>query len=294
MFTVVLGGTAVHVDRWDPDWGVQVIREEGVTTFFGAPTFLQDMMRTDLAGDADNPLSCLVIAGSSVPRNLPVQAAEALGAYEAPAWGMTECSILVSCTPKESDAILRTDGSVFEGSEMRVVDVDGNECPTGVVGDLLMRSPGVVYGYFDRPDATSRDYRPGLWFSTGDRAGIDEHGWISLSGRSKDIVIRGGENVPVTDIESLIFDHPDVLNTAVVGIPDERLGERVCAVLVMKDGRPALTLAGLSEYLLAQGLSKHYLPERIVTRGELPITPSGKIQKFRLRESLTDGVGGAG
>ncbi|NHU47138.1 AMP-binding protein [Rhodococcus sp. A14] len=286
LFTVVLGGTGVHVDRWDPKWGVQVIRQEGVTTFFGAPAFLQDMVRTDLAGDPSCPLRCVVIAGSSVPRGLPAQAQEALGAYICPAWGMTECSIIVSCTPKEPDTVQSTDGSVFAGSEARVVDENGEDVAVGEVGDLLVRGPSVIYGYYDRPDATADAFAPGLWFKTGDRASLDEHGWLSLRGRTKDIIIRGGENIPVTDVESIIFDHPDVLNAAVVGMPDDRLGERVCAVLVVKAGSPEPTVATLGDYLLSQGLSKHYLPERVVALPELPMTPSGKIQKFKLREMI--------
>ncbi|MGV9863406.1 AMP-binding protein [Rhodococcus koreensis] len=286
VFTVYLLGTAVHVDRWEPTWGAQVIRDEGITTFFGAPTFLQDMMRTDLAGDPNSPLKCLVIAGASVPRNLPAQAQKALGAYICPAWGMTECSIIISCTPEEPESIQQTDGSVFTGSQVRVVDTDGVDVPVGEVGDLLMHGPAIIYGYYDRPDATQDSYLPGLWFRTGDRASIDEHGWVSLRGRTKDIIIRGGENIPVTDVESVIFDHPDVLNAAVVGVPDDRLGERVCAVLVVKTGRPELTVATLAEHLLSQGLSKHYLPEKVVNLPELPMTPSGKIQKFKLREMI--------
>lgn len=286
LLTVLLAGTAVHVDRWDPDWGVDVIREEGVTTFFGAPTFLQDMVRTDLAGDPDCPLTCLVIAGAPVPRNLPAQAGEALGAYIAPAWGMTECSILTSCTPDEDPTIQLTDGSVFAGSEVKIVDDAGEEVPTGEVGELLMRGPGVTFGYFDRQDATEEAYLPGLWFRTGDRASVDEHGWLSLRGRTKDIVIRGGENIPVTTVESVIFDHPDVVNAAVVGIPDPRLGERICAVVVIKPDRPELTVESLGAFLVEQGLSKHFLPERVVCLTELPMTPSGKIQKFKIREML--------
>lgn len=285
VFTVLLAGTAVHVDRWDPAWGVEVIREEGVTTFFGAPTFLQDMMRTDLAG-SENPLRCLVIAGAPVPRNLPEQAQAALGAYICPAWGMTECSIIMSCTPDQPSAIQRTDGSVFAGSEVRIVDELGADVAAGEIGELLIRGPAVFYGYYDRPDATRDAFLPGRWFRTGDRASVDEHGWVSLRGRSKDIIIRGGENIPVTDVESLVFDHPDVVNVAVVGMPDDRLGERICAVVVVKDGRPELTQERLCDYLLGRGLSKHYLPERVINLPELPMTPSGKIQKFRLRERL--------
>ncbi|MFC8178259.1 AMP-binding protein [Rhodococcus sp. NPDC057297] len=286
VLTTLLCGTAVHVDRWDPVWGVQVIREEGVTSFFGAPTFLQDMMRTSLAGDPDCPLKCIVVAGSSVPRNLPAQAQAALGAYICPAWGLTECSIMSSCTPDSPSEIQRTDGSLFAGSAVKVVDPDGVEVGADEVGDLLMRGPGVVFGYYDRRDATEDSYLPGLWFRTGDRASVDGNGWLSLRGRTKDIIIRGGENIPVTDVESAIFDHPEVLNVAVIGIPDERLGERVCAVIVVKDGFADFTVETLSAYLLEQGMSKHYLPERVVSMPELPMTPSGKIQKFKLREMV--------
>lgn len=285
LFTVLLAGTAVHVDRWDPTWGADVIREEGVSTFFGAPTFLQDMMGTDLAG-SHNPLRCLVIAGAPVPRNLPAQAEEALDAYICPAWGMTECSIIISCTPSQPAAIQRTDGSVFAGSEIRIVDAGGTDVGPGDIGDLLIRGPAVFYGYYDRPDATKDALPQGLWFRTGDRASLDEHGWVSLRGRTKDIIIRGGENIPVTDVETLVFDHPDVVNAAVVGVPDVRLGERICAVLVIKDGRNELTVKSLSDYLLAKGLSRHYLPEQVITLPQLPMTPSGKIQKFKLREML--------
>ncbi|MCU1636474.1 MAG: cyclohexanecarboxylate--CoA ligase [Cryobacterium sp.] len=285
MLTTLLAGTGVYVDRWNAQMGVNVIRREGVTCFFGAPTFLQDMMRTNLANDPECPLECLVIAGSPVPRNLPVQAGKALGAYVAPAWGMTECSIVSSCTPNEPDTILRTDGSVFAGSEARIVDQDGHDVPTGEVGNLIVRGPGVMFGYFNRPDATEESFQDGIWFRTGDTASLDEHGWISLRGRTKDIIIRGGENIPVTEVESLIFDHPDVVQAALVGMPDTRLGERIGVVLVIKEGTD-LTLDSLSAYLLERGLSRHYLPEEIIRLDEMPMTPSGKIKKAELRDMI--------
>lgn len=285
LFTVFMGGTGVLVDRWDPTRGAQLIRDEGITTFFGAPTFLQDLMRTDLASGGGCPLRCAVLAGSSVPRSLPDQASTALDAYIAPAWGMTECSIIVSCTPAEPDAVRQTDGSVFAGSQVRVVDIEDREVPSGTVGDLQVRGPSLFMGYYDRPDATAESFTEDGWFRTGDTASVDEHGWVSLRGRTKDIIIRGGENIPVTDVETLLFDHPDILNAAVIGIPDERLGERACAVLVLA-GEADMALDDLNGYLLAAGLSKHYLPERLVVLDELPMTQSGKIQKFRLRDQL--------
>lgn len=289
LLTVALAGTGVHIDKWDPVWGVETIRKEGVTTFFGAPTFLQDMMRTDLANDPACPLTCVVIAGASVPRNLPEQASAALGAYIAPAWGMTECSIIISCTPKETDDILRTDGSVFAGSEVRVADLSDTVHSKDQVDELQVKGPTVFLGYYDRPDATEEAFTQDGWFRTGDTASIDEQGWVSLHGRSKDIIIRGGENIPAADIETVLFDHPDVVNVAVVGTADERLGERACAVLVLRAGAE-MDLSSMSEYLLSRGMSKHYLPERIVITGELPMTQSGKIQKFKVREMVAEHV----
>lgn len=289
VFTVNMAGTGVHVDLWNPEWGIDIIRTEGVTTFFGAPTFLQDMLRTDLAGDPECPLECIVVAGSSVPRKLPEQAAEALGAYIAPAWGMTECSIIISCTPAGGSEILATDGSVFVGSEARIIAPDGSTLGADEKGELVVRGPSLFCGYFDRPDATADSFLEGGWFRTGDTASIDEHGWVTMHGRMKDIIIRGGENIPVTDIETLLFAHPAVLNAAVIGVPDDRLGERACAVLVLKPEQ-SLDMSALSTYLLEQGLSKHYLPERVEIVEELPTTLSGKIQKFRLREILLESV----
>lgn len=286
LFTVLMKGTGVHVDRWDPAWGTDVIREEGVTAFFGAPTFLQDIVRTDLAGDPGNPLACLVIAGAPIPRTLPATASAELGAFVSPAWGMTECSIITCCEPEDGPAAQRTDGSVFAGSEIAVVDVAGDVLPAGETGELIIRGPAVMYGYFDRPDATDAAFRDGLWFDTGDTASIDVEGRLSLRGRSKDIIIRGGENVPVTDIESLVFEHPDVANAAIVGIPDDRLGERVCAFVVLREGSKEIDLEILSAHLLRLGLSKHYLPEVVRCIREMPTTPSGKIQKFKLKETL--------
>ena len=292
LFTVHLAGTGVYMDRWDATWAAEIIRSEGVTTFFGAPTFLQDMMTTELAKDPNGPLTCVVVAGAPVPKSLVDNAENALGAYIAPAWGMTECSILTSCTPAVDGDIRYTDGSVFDGSQVRIVDESGVEVPVGTIGELLVRGPGVTVGYYDREDATAESFLPGLWFRTGDTARIDHRGWLSLRGRSKDIIIRGGENIPVTEVESLLFEHPDIANAAVVGYPDERLGERACAVVVARPGTHP-NLRDVADFLLSKGLSKHHIPEKLVEVDQMPTTPSGKIQKFKLRDVTGDAVGEA-
>jgi len=287
LFTLRHGGTGVHLDVWDADWASQVIREERATTMFGAPTFLQDLMRTDLAGDSTCPLMSVVVAGSSIPRGLPERAGRSLSALIAPAWGMTECGILTSTTAKDSGAALHTDGTPTAGSEIRAVGPDGTVLGPGEVGDLEIRGPGVTLGYYNRPDATREAFASGNWFRTGDTASIDAEGRLEIHGRTKDIIIRGGENIPVADVESVILDDPAVEEAAVVGYPDPRLGERACAVLVLRSGS-TMNLPTLNARLEAAGLSRHYLPERLLILDAMPMTPSGKIQKFRLREQVRE------
>jgi cyclohexanecarboxylate-CoA ligase len=153
----------------------------------------------------------------------------------------------------------------------------------GTTGRLQVRSAGLFLGYLGLPDKTAEEIDPDGWFDTGDNARIDEHGLIYLDGRSKDIIIRGGENIPVVAVESVLFTHPNLVDVAVIGIPDERLGERACAVVVPSRADLDIDLVQLNDYLLANGVSKHFLPELLVVLDELPKTPSGKIRKVELR-----------
>lgn len=288
LLTTYLHGTAVYLDRWVPEHGARVIREEGVTTMFSAPTFLQDLVLTDLAGPAVNgecSLRTVVLAGAPVPRTLPAVAGELFGCYVCPAWGMTELGIGISCAPQLPAAAQATDGLPVPGTDVSIAltDGDGAQAPSGVIGNLRVRGPGLFLGYLDLPEATAAAIDRNGWFTTGDTARWTDEGYISLEGRTKDIVIRGGENIPVTVVESLLFKHPDVVEASVIGIPDIRLGERACAVVVPSGGAKP-TLDELCRFLLEQGLSKHFLPERLEVVPQLPKTPSGKIRKVELRE----------
>ena len=149
-----------------------------------------------------------------------------------------------------------------------------------------MRSCSNFGGYLKRPHLNNTDADG--WFDTGDLAYIDADGYIRISGRSKDVIIRGGENIPVFEVEALLYRHPAVAQVAIVAYPDERLGERACAVVVPKPGQ-TFDFAGMVEFLKAQKLALQYVPERLIVRDAMPATPSGKIQKFKLREMLRDG-----
>lgn len=283
LLTTYLRGTAVYLDRWVPEQGAQVIREEGITTMFSAPTFLQDLLLTDLVRDGDCSLRTVILAGAPVPRSLPTVAGEMFGCYVCPAWGMTELGIGISCTPHLPAEAQATDGVPVPGTEVSIVGPDGQEVPPGVVGDLRIRGAGLFLGYLHLPEATAEAIDAEGWFTTGDTAWRTEEGYIALEGRTKDIVIRGGENIPVTVVESLLFQHPDIVEASVVGVPDVRLGERACAVVVPRGGVTP-SLEEVCRFLLEQGLSKHFLPERLEVVDELPKTPSGKIRKVELRE----------
>lgn len=282
LLTALLRGTAVYLDRWVPSEAPRVIREEQVTTMFSAPTFLQDLLQTELATEAGCSLRTVVLAGAPVPRTLPATAGTAFGCFVCPAWGMTELGIGISCAPHLPPDALTTDGLAVPGTEARIVGPDGRRGDDGSVGSLLIRGPGLFLGYLELPDATAAEIGPDGWFTTGDTARMTEEGYVLLEGRTKDIVIRGGENIPVSAVESLLFQHPDILEASVIGLPDARLGERACAVVVLA-GAAVPTLPGVCDFLLGHGLSRHFLPERLEIVDALPKTPSGKIRKVELR-----------
>ncbi|MPZ63254.1 MAG: AMP-binding protein [Propionibacteriales bacterium] len=283
LLTTLLRGTAVYLDRWVPAQVPSVVREDRVTTMFSAPTFLQDLMQTDLVTDDDCSLRTVVLAGGPVPRTLPATAGETFGCYVCPAWGMTELGIGISCAPHLPPEATATDGVAVPDTEVRVVGPDGTEVEDDTIGNLQIRGPGLFLGYFELPEATAADIGPDGWFATGDTARRTREGYVLLEGRTKDIVIRGGENIPVTVVESLLYQHPDVLEASVIGVPDPRLGERACAVVVPA-GDTVPTLPELCDFLTTKGLSRHFLPERLEIAEALPKTPSGKIRKVDLRQ----------
>jgi cyclohexanecarboxylate-CoA ligase len=174
-----------------------------------------------------------------------------------------------------------SDGRVLEGMELLIADDEGRAMPTGQTGRLWVRGAQVFLGYFKQPDIQA--FNSDGWFDSGDLAFMDQEGYIRIAGRTKDVLIRGGENVPVVEIEGLLLKHPAVKNVAIVGFPDVRLGERACAFVVLKESHH-LALTDLQEYMVASKVAKQYWPEKVEVVDQLPVTPSGKIQKFKLKE----------
>lgn len=283
MLPLVLGGRTVLQDIWEPNTAARIIHDEGVTFTMGSTPFLSDLSHTS-ALDQFPPkdLELFVCAGAPIPRVLAQSAAARLGARIAAGWGMSENGMVTATLPNDpQNKIFGTDGCAWEGHEVRVIDEGRRQLKPGQTGNLQTRGAANFIGYLKRPEAYAVD-KDG-WFDTGDIAIVDEDGYIRITSRAKDIIIRGGENVPVVEIEELLYRHGAVQDAAVVAMPDERLGERGCAFVSLMDGK-SFTFEDMLFHFEQEQLTKNYWPERLEIIKEFPRTPSGKIQKFKLRE----------
>jgi len=282
---ILLKASVVLQDVWEPKKAIELIRTEGVTFTMASTPFLTDLAKTVTeTGQGVPTLRTFLCAGAPIPGPLVEQARAALGAKIVSAWGMTENgAVTLTKLDDEDERSFSTDGCPLPGVEVKVVDVDGQTLPVGETGRLMLRSCSNFGGYLHRAHLNGTDADD--WFDTGDLARIDGKGYIRITGRSKDVIIRGGENIPVVEIESLLYRHPAVAMAAIVAYPDERLGERACAVVVTKPGQ-TFDLPGMVEYLKGQKVAVQYIPERLVVTDAMPATPSGKIQKFKLRELM--------
>lgn len=282
MTAMMLGRPLVLQDVWEADRAWQIMRDEGVTFSMGATPFLNDLFNSARRESChDGTFRTFVCGGAPIPEVLLEQVTAAgINAYAG--WGMTECGVVTLTKPGDPmEKILGTDGNALPGTAVKVVDSEGQESPRAVEGDLLVSGATNFVGYLKRPEAYDHD--PEGWFRTGDRAVMDGDGYIRIVGRSKDIIIRGGENIPVAEVEGLLYRHPSIVDAAVVAMPDHRLGERACAFITLKSGS-ALELVDLQQYFAAEGMARQYMPERLEVIDEMPRTASGKIQKFQLRE----------
>jgi cyclohexanecarboxylate-CoA ligase len=281
---VMLGATAVLQDVFEPKEMARQIAQEGVTFTMGATPFLNDLtehVERNRASTAS--LRVFVSAGAPIPRALVSKARGTLGAAIISAWGMSENGAVTTTRPEDpEEKTMATDGCALPGMEVRVVDANRKGVASGSEGQLQVRGCSNFIGYLKRPELDNTDADG--WFDTGDLARMDADGFIRIAGRSKDIIIRGGENIPVVEVEGLLFKHPKIAAVAIVGYPDPRLGERACAFVVPREGAP-LSFAEMVAYLKAQQMAQQYIPERLELVNELPCTPSGKIQKFKLRET---------
>jgi cyclohexanecarboxylate-CoA ligase len=287
MMPVMLRASVVLQDIWEPKQAIDVIRAENVTFTMASTPFLTDLSKTVAESGTGVPsLQIFLCAGAPIPGPLVEQACAALGAKIVSAWGMSENGAVTTTRLEDADErSVNTDGCPLPGMEVRAVDGNGADVPIGEVGSLLVRGCSNFGGYLKRPEWNSTDVDD--WFDTGDLARLDAEGYIRISGRSKDVIIRGGENIPVVEIESILYRHSAVAQVAIVAYADERLGERACAFVVTKPGQH-FDLLTMVEFLKSHQMAIQYIPERLIVHEAMPVTPSGKVQKFKLREMVKE------
>jgi acyl-CoA synthetase (AMP-forming)/AMP-acid ligase II len=267
------------VDVWDPGEVLRLMREEGLGVAGGATFFLTSLL--DHPDFTDEHLARMPFAGlggSTVPQAV-MERITKMGITAFRSYGSTEHPSITGCQIDDPEAKrLATDGHVLPGVEMRL-DADG---------EILSRGPDCFVGYID-PDMTARAFDEDGWYRTGDVGVLDDDGYLTITDRISDVIIRGGENISAQEVEELLMGMEAVAEVSVVAAPDDRLGERAAAVLRLRAGAQAPTLDEVRAHLAAAGLAKQKWPESLHEVDDLPRTPSGKVQKFRLRQDLREG-----
>ncbi|MBI5089476.1 MAG: acyl--CoA ligase [Actinobacteria bacterium] len=283
------GGELVLTYKWDPGRALELIEREHVTNFSGVPTMSRELLsHPDWATRDTSSLLGMGGGGAALQPDLVGKIAGALkkGA-PATGYGLTEThGIVTANSSRFFIAKPESCGPVVPTLDAKLVDEEGNDLPAGpdTIGQLCVRGAVVIKGYLNRPEATADAIRDG-WFNTGDIARIDEDGFVYIVDRAKDMVLRGGENVYCSEVETAIYQHDDIAEAAVFGIPDERLGEEVAAAVVLHEGS-ALTADELRAFL-AERIAKHKIPAQIWFLAEqLPRNANGKFVKRELRQQL--------
>lgn len=282
---LVLGASSVVMDAWDPAAAVRLVAEHRVTSGSGAPIYLATLLdEAERTGRDLSSLTEYMTGAADVPPALIGRADRAgIAAYRC--YGSSEHPTISSGFPQDP-AVKRatTDGRLLPGNEVRIVDEQGRELPAGTGGEIVSRGPEQFLGYLDA-ELDADAYFPGGWLRTGDIGHLDDTGYLTVTGRKKDIIVRGGEKISAKEVEDVLLGHPAVAEAAVVGAPDARYGERVCAFVVLRPGG-SLDLPDVRRHFADAGLARQKTPEQMVITETLPRTAAGKVQKFALRDVL--------
>lgn len=288
---ISLGATLVLQDVWDAEEAVRLIEAERCSFVLSATPFVSMLLEAPSVRSRDlSSLRIFGCAGAPIPRHLGELARSEIGCTLIGMWGMSECFVGSASTPDDTDERLwATDGKAMPGGELAIFDEDRNRIlPPGEIGELATRGPHVALGYFNDPVRSAATFRQDGWMFSNDLATMDAEGYIRIVGRKKDIINRGGLKIASREIEDILLEHPKVSQAALVPIPDERLGEKACICIVSRDGS-SLHLSEINEFLIRKGVAKYKMPEFLAMLPELPMTSSGKIQKFQLSDAIRDG-----
>ncbi len=292
---IQLGATVVLQDVWNAEQMVEWIARHRITVSSGSATFLLDLLRAKNLAQVDvSSFRIFRCGGGPIPRTLLREAREKLphvGIHCG--WGQTENAVVtLTRIGAPDEKLLTTDGCAQPGMEVRIVNDKNQLLTAGTEGRLQCRGPFMFVGYVQQA-ALTRENFDGEWFDTGDLATLDAEGFIRITGRLKDVIIRGGENIPVKYVEDILYEDPRVQDAAIVAMPDPRLGERACAFVICREGQ-SLDMKGMQAFLAERGVAKAYWPERLEIAPQLPRTANGKIRKAALRAQLAAAPQSAG
>jgi fatty-acyl-CoA synthase len=280
---------------FDPTLTLEAVAEERCTSLYGVPTmFIAELGLENFESYDLTSLRTGIMAGSPCPIEVMKQVVERMGMSEvAISYGMTETSP-VSTQTRVDDSLDRrvsTVGRTMPHLESKIVDPEtGRTVPRGTPGELCTRGYSVMLGYWEQPEKTAEVIDRARWMHSGDVGVMDDEGYINITGRIKDMVIRGGENIYPREIEEFLYTHPDIVDAQVIGVPDERYGEELMAWVRQKPGTAPLTVDALREF--SQGRLAHYkIPRYVHVVDEFPMTVTGKVRKVQMREEAVELLG---
>ena len=283
----LIGARSVLLDIFTPDACLALLEQQRCTCMLGATPFVYDLLNLLEKQPADlSALRFFLCGGTTIPKKV-ARECQQRGIKLLSVYGSTESSphAVVNLDDPLS-RFMHTDGYAAAGVEIKVVDNARKTLPPGCEGEEASRGPNVFMGYFDEPELTARALDEEGWYYSGDLCRMDEAGYIKITGRKKDIIVRGGENISSREVEDILLQHPKIHDACVVAMPDERLGERSCAYVVLKAPHHSLSLEDVVAFFSRKRVAKYKYPEHIVVIEKLPRTASGKIQKFLLRKDI--------
>ena len=283
----LIGARSVLLDIFTPDACLALLEQQRCTCMLGATPFVYDLLNLLEKQPADlSALRFFLCGGTTIPKKV-ARECQQRGIKLLSVYGSTESSphAVVNLDDPLS-RFMHTDGYAAAGVEIKVVDDARKTLPPGCEGEEASRGPNVFMGYFDEPELTARALDEEGWYYSGDLCRMDEAGYIKITGRKKDIIVRGGENISSREVEDILLQHPKIHDACVVAMPDERLGERSCAYVVLKAPHHSLSLEEVVAFFNRKRVAKYKYPEHIVVIEKLPRTVSGKIQKFLLRKDI--------
>lgn len=283
----LIGARSVLLDIFTPDACLALLEQQRCTCMLGATPFVYDLLNVLEKQPADlSALRFFLCGGTTIPKKV-ARECQQRGIKLLSVYGSTESSphAVVNLDDPLS-RFMHTDGYAAAGVEIKVVDDARKTLPPGCEGEKASRGPNVFMGYFDEPELTARALDEEGWYYSGDLCRMDEAGYIKITGRKKDIIVRGGENISSREVEDILLQHPKIHDACVVAMSDERLGERSCAYVVLKAPHHSLSLEEVVAFFSRKRVAKYKYPEHIVVIEKLPRTTSGKIQKFLLRKDI--------